>query len=892
MRDLLRRVWYVIRQRQFERDLADEIEFHRAMAQSDLERRGIGAEAADSAARRLLGNTTLAREDSRGVWIWPWLESIWQDVAYAVRNLRRQPGFTAVVVTVLATVIGLHTTLVTVIAGVVLRPWPGVRDAGRVVAIYLVGQFAEAGRFPSFPVDAYRALADRATTLTGVVASMPDDVRVGSGDGARMVGSLLVSGNFFDVLGVAVAPGRGFAADEDRAGRPAAVVVLSYDFWQSRFGGDPSIVGGLVRLNDVPFTIVGVAPREFGSAEPAYGKQLFVPIAAAPLLRPIEPPPSCCVDVAGRLAPGITRSQVQAEVSTLVDAIALPGGSKPRGAIATGTEFAARPGRADSVGPLAAASAIFAGLVLVWLAACANIGNLLLARAAARVREIGIRLSLGADRLRLVRQLLTEGFVLALLAGIGGVTIAYELPFVLLRFLGGAAARFPFSVTVDGAVLGYSLLLAGLSAAAFGLAPALYATRTDVAIALNEREGLPASRLALRGLLLGVQVALSVVLLVGASLLVRGAQRAGSFDPGFAVNDVTAVAFELPPGAYDDARRRAFLGDLTQALRALPPEVVDAFGFATWEPDFIRRGYPTSLYLSGQTPADAKIITNADMSPEYLNVLRIPIVAGRNFEPADEARPVIVINETMARTFWPNESPLGKTLLQGRFGGRDPTATTGSDKPAQARPLEVVGVMRDAHTHSMGAIPPLFYQPLRGGRVVPRLVIRSSRGVPSAELQRIVARIDPRIRIQTTPLSAHLEARVAEFKWGPMLAAVLGAFALALATVGMFGVFAYAVRQRTREIGIRMALGAQPSAVVRLVLAGHSRAVAAGLVVGLFGAVAWSIVMRSRLHGLSPLDPVSYLGVAVLLTAAGLAASYLPARRAGRVDPVVALRYE
>src|SRR5262245_11258990 len=240
MRDLLRRVWYVIRQRQFERDLAEEIEFHRAMAQRDLERRGIGLEAAGSAARRLLGNTTLAREDSRGVWIWPWLESIWQDVAYAVRNLRRQPGFTAVVVTVLATVIGLHTTLVTVIAGVVLRPWPGVRDAGRVVAIYLVGQFAEAGRFASFPVDAYRGVAAGAATLTGVVASLPDDVRVGSGAGARMVGSLLVSGNFFDVLGVAVAPGRGFAADEDRAGRPAAVVVLSYDFWQSRFGGDPS----------------------------------------------------------------------------------------------------------------------------------------------------------------------------------------------------------------------------------------------------------------------------------------------------------------------------------------------------------------------------------------------------------------------------------------------------------------------------------------------------------------------------------------------------------------------------------------------------------------------------------------------------------------------------
>jgi len=528
----------------------------------------------------------------------------------------------------------------------------------------------------------------------------------------------------------------------------------------------------------------------------------------------------------------------------------------------------------------------------VWLIACANVGNLMLARAAARVREIGIRLSLGASRRRLIRQLLTEGFVLALIASGAGIAIAYKLPFFILHFLGGAAARFPFRVAVDGVVLGYSALLAGLSAAAFGLAPAVYATRTDVASALNEREGPPASRFALRGLLLGVQVALSVVLLVSAGLLVRGAQQAGSFDPGFAVNEVTAVSFELPPGTYDDARKRAFFADLTDALRTVPLGTLDAFGFATWEPDFLRRGYQTPVRLPDQTPTQARTLTNVDVSPEYLNVLRIPIVAGRNFASSDAGRPVVVINEAMARLYWPNENPIGKTILVDRSEGR-----------------EVVGVMRDAHTHSMGIVPPMFYQPLvaekdgsarsyrttpgRGsGRVVPRLLFRSSRGLPSMELQAIVARLDPRVRIQTTPLSEHLEARVQDSKWGPMLAAVLGGFALALATIGMFGVFACAVRQRTREIGIRMALGAQPSAVVRLVLAGHSRAVTAGLILGFFGAIASSIVMRSRLHGLSPFDPVSYLGVAVLLAAAGLAASYVPARRATRVDPVVALRYE
>jgi predicted permease len=666
MRNLLRRVWYVVRQRQFERDLAEEIEFHRAMAQRDLERNGMPRANAEDAARHAIGNTTRAREDSRGVWIWPWLESLWQDAAYALRNLRRQPGFTAVVVLVLATVIGLHTTLVTVIVGVVLRPWPGVQDAHRVVAVYLLGPAGPSAGFAGgLPLSAHRTVAERSRSLSGVVATRAEEVLVGTGDSARSTEALLVTGNFFDVLGIGVAPGRGFRPDDDRPGGAQPVAVLAHDYWQSHFGGDPAVIGANVRVNEVAFTIVGVASRDFSSAEPAYGKQLFLPMTVASQLKPHDPPMTCCVDVAGRLAAGATREQVRAELDLLSREFVLPDGMRPRGVIVTGTEFASRPGRADSVGPLAAASAVSAGLLLVWLVACANIGNLLLARAAARVKEIGIRLSLGASRRRLIRQLLTEGFVLALGGSAIGVGIAYKLPFVLLHFLGGANAAFPFRIAVDGVVLAYALVLAGVSAAVFGLAPALFATRTDVAGALNEREGLPASKFPLRGLLLAVQVALSVVLLVSAGLLMRGAQRAGAFDPGFAVNDVTAVSFELPPGTYDDARKRAFFADLTDALRGLPANAIDAFGFATWEPDFIRRGYPTSLYLSGQTAADAKIITNADMSPDYLNVLRIPIVAGRNFEPADEARPVIVINETMARMFWPNESPLGKTLLQG-----------------------------------------------------------------------------------------------------------------------------------------------------------------------------------------------------------------------------------
>ena len=422
---------------------------------------------------------------------------------------------------------------------------------------------------------------------------------VGTGDSAHPRRRSYVTGNFFDVLGIGVAPGRGFDPDDDQPGRAQPVAVLAYDYWHSHFGGDPAVIGANVRVNEVPFTIVGVASRDFSSAEPAYGKQLFLPMTAASQLKPHDPPITCCVDVAGRLAAGATREQARAELDLLSREFVLPDGMSPRDVIVTGTAFASRPGRSDSVGPLAAASAISAGLLLVWLVACANIGNLLIARAAARVKEIGIRLSLGASRRRLIRQLLTEGFVLALSGSAIGIAIAYQLPFALLHFLGGATAAFPFRVTVDGVVLGYALLLAGASAAMFGLAPALFATRTDVATALNEREGLPASKFPLRGLLLAVQVALSVVLLVSAGLLMRGAQRAGAFDPGFAVNDVTAVSFELPPGTYDDARKRAFFADLTDALRGLPANAIDAFGFARGIS--IRRDLP-DVALSGRRP--------------------------------------------------------------------------------------------------------------------------------------------------------------------------------------------------------------------------------------------------------------------------------------------------
>jgi predicted permease len=864
---LWRRLAYLIRQRRIEAELAEEMASHRAMAGD-----------------RAFGSALRAHEDSRAVWIAPWLDSLWQDVSYAARGLRRQPAITAVIVLVLGTVIGLHTTLVTVITGVLLRPWPGISDASTVVTIYLVGQNGRAG---GFRMADYRLVVDRARSLSGIAAMTPEEVRVGDSRGderARSTAALLVSGNFFDLLGIGVTAGRGIVPADDRDGAPAAVAVLGYDFWRSHFSGDPTVVGRTLRIDDRVFTIVGVVSRAFNGSEPAYGKSLYLPLAAGALLGSATtgpPAPSGetrerVLELVGRLAPGSARADAEAELRVLSGELARAFDAKPIGALVTGTSFASHPDRRNATQPLIAAALVSAGLLLVWLTACANIGNLQLARAAARVREIGIRLSLGASRARIVRQLLTEGFVVALGASAMGVAAAYQLPFLILRAVGNAEQSFPFVVTPDALVLAYAIVAAALSTVAFGLAPALQATRTDVSSALNLREGLPRSSSRLRNGLLAVQVALSVTLLASAGLLVRGTrQHAQSFDAGFAVDELTVVGFDLPAGAYNDARRRALVADLMQALRGLPPGAVDAFGFGTWEPTFIMRGFRMPVRRPGQSRAQARDVTSMQISVGYLDALRIPIVAGRDFAPSDVTRRVAIINETMARQYWPDEHPVGQTFFSNG-----------------AEPVEVVGVMRDAHTHSLYTVPPIFYEPLRDGRPMPTLLVRSRARTIASDLAGVVARVDPRVQPRIAPLASSLEARLKEMRIGPLLAGALGLFALVLATVGLSGVFGYAVSQRTREIGIRLALGAQPSAVVRLILGGHSRAVLVGLAIGLLGALAASAVLGNRLHGVSPLDPLTYLGVSAILTVAGLSATYLPARRAVRVDPVDALRHE
>ena len=831
---LLRLFRYLLHHRQTERDLAEEIEFHRAM-HSDP---------------RLMGNMTRAREDSRAVWIWPWLQSVWQDVIYTLRSLRKHPGFTMVALLTLGMAIGFNTSFFTVFNALALKPWP-VKDPSHVVIVF--PQRLQGG----FSLPEARYLAAQTRLISGLVAT--DDWVShlgfeGFGKGTRMK---VTTANFFDVLGISMEVGRGFLPEEDRVESPAKVAVLSYGFWRDHFGGDPKIVGKQVPLDGILFTIVGVASRNYTGINPSQ-EMLWIPFAAAPILQPLFSPSAvlskpdyCCLDLAGRLAPGVSRSRAQAELAVLSDQFRTEFKLPPHGIRLTGTTFFERPGAKVEILPVV--GLIFLAVTLVFLLACANVGNLLVARAAARQSEIAMRRSLGASRGRIVRQLLTESMVLALGACALGVTLAYWLPNAVAAWVGQPA---PFRLAPDSRVLVYALAMAFVACVSFGLAPALQSTRP-------QRSN---TRFPLRSILLATQVAVSVMLLIGAGLLVDGIQKARLQDPGFAVAGVSVISFDMPAGSYEVTRTRAFNARLSNDLKVAMS--AESFGLARHEPLSGANSIDSAWLPEHPQPVN---VVQQEVSPGYFKVLRIPILAGRNFEPADVGSNAILVNQTLARSFSDQEIRVGKRIMIGRA------------------PREIVGIVKDTYSSRLDRIDPVYYQMFNGVASIPRVLVRSS---DAALISAVVSAIDPRVRTQALPLADSVNLSLEASRSGAKIAGMLGAFALILATVGMAGVFAYVVQQRTKEIGIRMALGARPAQAIRLVLGASSRAIVVGLSVGFLAAMPIAHLMQHQLFGVSPFDPVAYLSVALVFAAAGLAASYAPARRASRVDPSSALRYQ
>lgn len=868
---LLRRLWAMLRVRRLDTDLEEELQFHRAMKEQELQRAGLSADQARLAARAALGNVTRSREDARAVWLRPWLESVWQDIVYTVRSLRRQPGFTLVAVVALGVAIGLNTSLFTVFAGLALRPMTGLTEPARVVTVTHMSPVGRIGAI-GLSVPEFRFLDEGARTVNGLVAHRALSVNLESEQVGRSTPAYGVTGDYFDVLGVRMEHGRGFLASEDRRESPARVAVLSHQLWRTRFGGR-TIVGEQIRIDGLPHTVVGITPREFIGPE-GDPNRVWLPLSSIPTLRVefgalLDRWQDCCVQVTGRLAEGTSRSQAATELQALSERFRASVGQDPRQIVIGGTQFLHGRGKGEA---LAIIGVLFTGITLLLLIACANVGNLLLARAAARLGEIGVRLSIGASRRRIVRQLLTEGLVLAAIAAALGVGLATWLPSYVLNTVVNQPV--PFDIQTDVLVLAYATALAVIACVACALAPALHATRVDVASALKNGTAAMRSSLPLRTVLLAVQVAVTVVLLTSAGLLLRGVAQARTLDVGFRMDDVGVVTIDLPAFAYDNARAATLVNELQTAVRDVG---LEAFAFAAHEP-LADLHFETGIRLNGEGEEMTRQAEFLVVTPGYLNVLRLPLVAGRDFQESDTGRPVAIVNETLARVYWPGQNPVGRSFIG---GGRES--------------LEIIGLVKDAYLNDLSDIEPLFFRPM-GTQVrsepFPRLIFRATQPAAWSAVAARISNVEPRARVEVTPLRDRFEVWLAELDFAPMAASILGVLGLTLATIGMFGVFAYVVRQRTREIGIRIALGAPSGAITRLVLSGNSRAVTIGVVAGLAGAVGASRVLRSSLYGLSPLDPFAYGGVVLLLATAAIVASYLPARRATRVDPVLALRHD
>jgi predicted permease len=813
------------------------------------------------------------------------------DLRYALRLLAKSPGFTAVAVLSLALGIGANTAIFSLVNIVLLRPIP-VQEPERLVSVFTTDE-RNPGNLPLSHLN-YKDLRGHNDVFSDMAAFTFAQVNWSTASESEQVPLQVVSGNYFGVLGVQPALGRTFLPEEDVT--PTPVIVLGHGFWERSLGADAAIVGRTLTLNRTPFTVIGVAPRTFTGTFLGGSPAGWVPMAMHDVVQPnfdwYETRRGLFLFSFGRLRPGIPVDQAAANLRTVFSQLAqaYPVDNKGRGAGAVSLLEARLNPNGQANAPIVQLSFILMLVVgIVLLIACANIANLLLARATRRRREIAVRLALGAERRRLVRQLMTESLVLAVLGAVLGTLLAYWL----LDALVAADLQLPLplgeDVAIDGRVLAFTAMLTVLTGILFGLAPAIQASRPDV-VPVLKNEGVPSGGsergwrglLGLRQALVVAQVALSLVSLFAAGLFLRSLQHARGIETGFERRGVLVMTVNLGREGYTPERGQLFYEQAAERLATLPG--VRAAAVAQNAP--LAGGFLRSVFPEGQDTAtrDRILVQVNSVGPGYFEAIGIPLVRGRAVERTDTAGApqVVVINETMAHRFWPGQEAIGKRF---KFFG-DQEFTT------------VVGIARNSKYNGVAEEPiPFIYQPL-GQNYSPNATLHvradGSAGGLAAAVRRTILEIDPTLSVfNVRTLDEQVAQSLAPLRINVILLSAFGILALTLASIGLYGVSSYAVTQRTREIGVRMALGARSSNVFGLVLGRGLLLVAAGIALGAIAALGiGSAIQGALLPNVSARDPLTLAATAALLTAVALVANYVPARRATRIDPLLALRAE
>ncbi len=889
MTRIARAVRNLFRGKDDDRDLDRELRAYLAFAIDEHMRRGLTREAAERAARIEFGGIDQVKESVRAVRAGVSLETMWRDLIYAARSLRKNPAFALAAITIIGLGIGVNTAIFSVLNGLMFRELP-VPEASRVVSLTQAvrGQARGVhGMGSFFSYAEYEAYRDRNQTLSGLLAYSPLVEASLAGNEPRQLVGTIATCNYFELLGVRQALGRGFAPSECATAGSAAVIVIGNGLWRNAFGSDPAIVGRTISVNRTPFVVIGVAPPGFSGTEPL-AADFWAPVTMQTVLERgqnlLANPGMSWLAVLGRLKPDATLARASADLRLIAAQIDRLESGRRTALFVRGATI--MPQIEERTFVFDIGGIVLGAVGLVLLVACANVANLLLARAAGRRREIAIRLAIGASRWRLVRQMLTESLALAAIGGCIGSTIAIVgTAFVVRQIVSHMPPGFPSLIIPVGSdirVLAFAMALTVVTGLAFGLVPALRASRAELTAAMKDEGADRSDRTRPGGLLrhglLAAQMAGSMVLLLAAGLLTRGLARSQTIDPGFATANVSVATFDLEAAGYDQARADTFRRLLVERVAALPG--VDAVAQARVTP---LSGSHVQTVFYGQDDRLIRVELNS-ITPAFFSMLGIPIVAGRAFsdEECSADRSVVVVSESAARGLWPGRNPVGQRLRE--------------DAGKRSIDFEVVGVAKDAQVSRLSKSDSMYLyfpaSPRQWRRLA--LMVHASTDYASAsnDIRSAFRAIDPELPVALAKLSDNFEVWRMPSRIAAMTSAVLGALAMVLAAIGMYGVVAYALSRRVREIGIRIALGADRQDVIRLMLRQVMRPVGIGAAIGMLIGAAVSRLLGDLLYGVSPYDPVSFVAVPIFLAAVALAAAYAPARRATRIDPMLALRHD